>query len=383
MAVSWLSRSTAERTETAGLGRISPAESRLEREEALDTLVARCRAQRLSTLAAIGLWRNATVEQLVAITGNLGLARRRSAERSLAWSAGLVQRGTLVTGMPGKAQLQPRHLMYRPDNHGVIEELSRRLSYREWLGVTAGSVWEPGGQYDRHDLLTTEVSLRVAEWCGVATVLGEPLTAWQLMLGSSLDLPTGRRAADAAWVRPDGLTIAVEMTANVSQQFQAKARRWAEVLARDTTKSVMVLFIGAIHPDRSNGADVANRLRKAVTAAAHSSMDTVLAGVAERMAVVRWTDWFPEPGMVDPTMLGLAAQRPTGPEGKRWEPVNLLDPFDMVFTPAPGTNPTAVIDNANLLYGVPHWLKTGPGPDLFGLLRARAGLPAGKRSRAG
>jgi hypothetical protein len=51
----------------------------------------------------------------------------------------------------------------------------------------------------------------------------------------------------------------------------------------------------------------------------------------------------------------------------------MLDPFDLVYSrPAPDAG--AVLSNANLLYGVPHWMRTGSGPQLGPVVRSWAGV---------
>ena len=223
--------------------------------------------------------------------------------------------------------------LYRPDLHaGSFDRLARRLSYAEWVGVTGGWGWAQGAQFDRHNLLAVELCLRVAEWCDVAAVLGESLATWKTMLDPTAGVPaSSRRAADAAWVRPDGLTVAVEMTSHVASHSKEKAQAWADALARDESRSTMVLFVEAAHPDRRESGHNVHLLRRHVAAAANSTMDHVLADVASRMAVVRWVDWFPAPGMVDPSVVGLPVWRPTGAGQTVWEPANLLDPFDVPF----------------------------------------------------
>ena len=263
------------------------------------------------------MWRTVSVEQLVAITGNTRLAPRFSRDRALLWAAGLVQRGTLVLDgvrqHPGTAD---RLRLYRPDLHcGSFDRLARRLSYAEWVGVTGGWGWAQGAQFDRHNLLAVELCLRVAEWCDVAAVLGESLATWKTMLDPTAGVPaTSRRAADAAWVRPDGLTIAVEMTSHVASHSKEKAQAWADALARDESRSTMVLFVEAAHPDRRESGHNVHLLRRHVAAAANSTMDHVLADVPSRMAVVRWVDWFPAPGHGRPV-----SRRPAGvaPDGGR------------------------------------------------------------------
>jgi hypothetical protein len=291
-----------------------------------------------------------------------------------------VQRGTLVVdGVRQRPGTADRLRLYRPDLHcGSFDRLARRLSYAEWVGVTGGCGWAQGAQFDRHNLLAVELSLRVAEWCDIGAVLGESLVTWKTMLDPSAGVPsTSRRAADAAWVRPDGLTIAVEMTSHVASHAKDKAQAWADVLARDESRSTMVLFVEAAHPDRESGHNV-HLLRRHVAAAANSTIDHVLADVASRMAVVRWVDWFPAPGMVDPSIVGLSVWRPTGPGQMVWEPANLIDPYDVAFhedRAGSGAGRQTVLDNLGLLYGVPGWLVKRPAPSLDNLVRAQGGFP--------
>jgi hypothetical protein len=376
--VSWTSRSSAERLQQEGLARVRADARRWSPDDALDLLVDRFRHERLSVLAAVAMWRTASVEQLVAITGNTRLAPRFSRDRALLWAAGLVQRGTLVLdGVRQHPGTTDRVRLYRPDLHcGAFDRLARRLSYAEWVGVTGGWGWAQGAQFDRHNLLAVELCLRVAEWCDVAAVLGESVATWKTMLDPTVGVPaSSRRAADAAWVRPDGLTIAVEMTSHVASHSREKAQAWADALARDESRSTIVLFVEAAHPDRREGGHNIHLLRRHVAAAATSTMDHVLADVPSRMAVVRWVDWFPAPAMVDPCVVGVPAWRPTGAGQTVWESANLLDPFDVPFQEVVGTGRQAVLDNLGLLYGVPGWLVKRPAPSLDNLVRSRAGFP--------
>ena len=63
------------------------------------------------------------------------------------------------------------------------------------------------------------------------------------------------------------------------------------------------------------------------------------------------------------------------PPGARWEPVSLLDPFDLEFAPHRPEQMTAVIENSSMLLGVPHWLRRAEdAPPLWPLLMEEAGL---------
>ena len=369
VAVAWASRSSLRRAEQHGLGRMRALERRWEPEEAFDLVVAKpgCLIQ----LAAINLWRTATGPQLTAITGRKG--RNTSTDLPLLWAAELIQKGTIVNGAFSTSSL-PK--LYRPDLRARAVDLEHRLTYPEWLGLSAGQPWSVGSQFDRHNLLTTELSIRVAEFCPIGQVFGESLGAWPLLFGPDHPLmKTTKRAADAVWVRPDGFRIAIEATASISSVMKEKVARWVSAIAADESKSLMVVFVDVSAPDKHGGDRVGTITRKILAEEANSSMDMKLAKVPERVAFARWRDWFPAPGMVDPAFLGLRVELPTGPPAARWERADLLDPYAIPFNPADPIAALAPLDNANLLYGVPHWLRTGPGPDLDAVVRARAGVP--------
>lgn len=370
VAVAWASRSSLRRAEAAGVGRLRASENKWTPEEALDLIVAK--PGRLALLAATELWRTATGPQLTAITGRKG--RGALSDLELLWAAELIQRGIIVNGaMPSSSRLPQ---LYRPDVQAKAIDLGHRLTYAEWVGVNAGLPWSVGSQFDRHNLLTTELSIRVAEFCQIGQVFGEQLGGWPLLFGDNQSVEkTSKRAADAVWVRPDGFRIAVEATASISSTLREKVAKWASALASDESKSLMVVFVDVSPPGKHSGTRIGNITRKILAEEANSSIDMKLAKVPERMAFARWRDWFPAPDMVDPAFLGLRAELPTGPRAARWERTDLLDPFAVPFKPAAPASALALLDNANLLYGAPHWLKTGPGPDLDAVVRSRAGVP--------
>jgi hypothetical protein len=345
------------------------SEKKWEPDEALDLVVAK--PGRLAQLAAINLWRTATGPQLTAITGRKG--RGAISDLELLWAAELIQKGGIVNrAMPSSSLPQ----LYRPDVQARATDLGHRLTYAEWVGVTAGQPWSVGSQFDRHNLLTTELSIRVAEFCQIGNVFGEQLGVWPLLFGDNQSVEkTSKRAADAVWIRPDGFRIAVEATASISSTLREKVAKWASALASDKSKSLMVVFVDVSPPGNHTANRTGTLTRKIVAEEANATMDRNLARVAERMAFVRWGDWFPALGMVDPAFVGLRAEVPTGPPAARWVPADLLDPYAVPFKPADPASALAVLDNANLLYGVPAWLKKGPGPDLDAVVRARGGVP--------
>lgn len=366
----WLSRRNAERMSAAGLGSPRAAEVRLSVEQATAALVDGYRGGvRLAALAAVGMWRTLNVGQLASIVGDSRLARPRCADRDVLWASGLTQRGRYLTGF-GRDHVPE---LVRVSNTTDFDGLAARLSYRQWVGVTGGQPWRFGGQFDRHNLIAAEVALRVAELTDAALVMGEQMASISLLAaGLTRVPPRTTRSADAVVVRSDGLRIAVEVTATVTSDFRKKIARWAELLTSDTHRGLAVVFVEASHPDLA-AKNVGTHLAQAVHDASHASMDAVIAKVPERMMVVRYADWFPGPGLVARDFAGLPATRPVGPAGQRWRPVNMLDPFDLVYSrPAPDAG--AVLSNASLLYGVPHWMRTGSCPQLGPVVRSWAGV---------
>jgi hypothetical protein len=362
--INWHSLHSERAMADAGLHvPIRHGRNRHSQSEAIALL--RHRRTRLITLGTINLWRTITGEQLVAMTGRPGIGSARSEEIGLLFDAGLIQRGRFYYA--GRSLDVPE--IFRPDTQADKVDL-RHLRYADWLGATLGGQSIKGHQYDRHNILTVELSLRAGEICPLRSVLGEGLATWPRLFGSALK-PNPYRSADALWVRDDGLKIAVELTATVTPATVKKIDQLAELLARDTTKSVVVLFVVAAHPKDGRTGDVTNRLRQAVKRSSHSSMSRILAEVENRMAIVKWTDLFPGPGLVEPEFVQLRAQRYSAADDD-WLPTDLLDPYDVSF---PGADFDAMFANLNDVLGTPWWMRTGEGADLDAYLIEKADFP--------
>jgi len=369
---SWLNRSLLERLGTDRVSRVPDADTSRTRDQAITEILTRRRSARLTALAAVGMWRTVTAEQLAAITGLRTILDGR--EMRPAFQAELVERGTLMTelgwrGPPRTAQL------YRPVGAG-LDPITDTLGYTDWVAVTGGYPWTRGHQQDRHNLLATEIGLRVAEHCDVGAVLGESLSRHDL-LSPGFTADTANRCADLTIIRPDGLRIAVEITGSINREFAHKADRWAQLLAGtdpDAT-GLAVVFVDAAPPDRDDkvATDMWSTIRAQVARAAHHAP----AGhrVAERMAAARWQWWFPASRHGSPAFRTLRCVRPTGTTtGDRWQPVHLLDPADLP-APADTTGDAAAIANSAALLGVPHWLRDRHPPvDFDQVLLRRAGI---------
>lgn len=390
--VSWTSRALVQRLADAGVGRLRRADARVSPEQAMEAMcVPKLRARRCAVMAAIGLWRTLTAEQIAAITGAPSLAKSPGDLRT-AWSAGLVEEGRFVASTIGTQHNRAsRSTVYRPVNSPAFTRFANALPYNEWLSVTAGRPWKSESDHDRHNLLAAELGLRVAEFAEVGTVFGETLSGFDL-LSAHPGAPGGvvgtgqHSTADVTCVRTDGMRIAVELTASTSPDFSRKVQRWAQLLM-DTDpddNGLTVVFVEASNPDRAPHSSVWNTLRTAVANAAYSIPGSMSRRVPERMAVARWRDWFPAPLAASRGFRVLAAEVPNGPHDARWNPVSLLDPIEHTFAPRDPEASTAVLRHTPNLLGVPHWLRTGPGVDVAAILREQAGFataPSPARAR--
>lgn len=225
---SWLSKSLLDRLHTAKLAKVSRADARATTESSLAALLRTRRQAHLRELAAVGMWRTISGQQLAAMTGHRAAAVNEHEIRP-AFRAGLVDRGSLLSDLKS-GQAPNAHHLYRPVDTPTFRDLMDRLTFEEVCSVTAGQPWTRGAQNDRHNFLATELGLRAAEYCDIGTVLGEKLSR-SGMLASDEAGNAGANSADLSIVREDGHRIAVEITASATPAFGAKVRRWAKTIA--------------------------------------------------------------------------------------------------------------------------------------------------------
>src|SRR5690625_7380734 len=55
------------------------------------------------------------------------------------------------------------------DQVAAYSRYRKTLTFAEHLAVTGGQGWDSEHRFDRHNVLTTELALRAAEYCDVAT----------------------------------------------------------------------------------------------------------------------------------------------------------------------------------------------------------------------
>ncbi len=377
---SWLSVEQAHAQQREGLGRL-PAHLDADRKTALDRLTGPALPKRLNAMGALDMWRTLTGEQAAALTGDVELAGKARTWTDL-FASGVADTGIFSNGL-FNTQGTARGTLYRPSRTTVFQQKVRpHLTYPEMVSVTGGYPWESGSQFDRHNLLAVELGLRTAEWCpGVGTVLGEKLSGFDLLShtgASDFTIGGSQAAADVTVVREDGLRIAVEVTASTGPSFDAKVERWAKLIAKHrlADTGIVVVFVVAPRPDKHvQVKEVAVAVRKAVAKASRAYPGVNFDRTADRMFVAEWTSWFPEPRHVDRSFLTLAAYKPSGPADQLWKPALLLEPRVVPFTPNNPDTAQAILRNASMLRGVPHWLRRKDTPPLWPQKVSELGYP--------
>ena len=386
----WDSRATLDRKRMAGLvGRV-PAMLQADVAESWASLQPGSMwwQRLLDVLGALTQWCTMTTEQIAACTGHPIAGVRRTL--STLFATGLVESGLTVHPVMSTRVLLDRAVLWRPGRERKpLRRLTAMLTTAERLSVTGGRLVEQVHQYDRHNVLTAELALRLAEFTPVGTVLGDTLSDVRSLTAlDGRDVPANREhmQADMTVVRPDGLRIAVEMTVNFSEGFRRKARNWASLLAQHPLREsgLVVLFVVGrrINTTCHSLMGLERGVRRAVREAALEFRGPEADPTRARMAVARWDDFFPAAGAVHACALtGLRAVTATGNlalgDDAWWEPRDLLDPASVPFVPADPIAPLAVIENARAIRGTPRWLRSGPRPSIASDLLAGGGFGAG------
>ncbi len=360
-AVAWGGRHWERRLAAAADPEARAALVAAERQAVAAALSARRRRGALFLLAALQSWGALRFAQAAVLTGEPAVRGRRGPVPALE-EAGLVQIGRVVTvgrGVPGLRLL-------RLDGCGPFERLDEMISFREWMAATGGLPWGRALPADRHSVLSAELSLRAAESSPLAAILGER----QCNLAEFFGAPAGKTRSDALWVRSDGLCIHVELVASADRRAQAKLVHRIEMVRADPTRSNVVLFVGAASPSERRRERIHKDLRDAMVRATAHSPDAADTDVAQRVAWIRWEDWFPSPGVMTAWPRTLRVHSPSGPPGARWETLDLADPFAVpAGHPLPGR-----LGGYQRLAALPPWQRRASEDDFVEELIAAAGM---------
>jgi len=329
----------------------------------------------LAALGAVSSWRTVTREQLACLAGSRVMGNTYPAALSAPFSAGLLAHGYVSAGMNRLAPASQRMSMWTVgDQIDAYAQYRKSLTFAEHIAITGGQDWNSEHRFDRHNVLTTELALRVAEFCDVATVLGEKQVSLPSLLAASglqaQQADLGRRA-DAGIVRRDGLVIALETTASVGEAFRRKIAKWAQILQRHPTYELplVVLVVDVSTPSQATSAAAKNTAHAEIQAAIREAVrdypGTALNRTASRLGMVSWQEWFPGPHQVSDSLEGLTASfLDRGSDGGEdgWRPVRLLAADELPYREGSAEAGETIATNSRLLAGTPYWLRPGTVP---------------------
>src|SRR5699024_1916543 len=286
-------------------------------------------------------------------------------------SAGLLSHGHVSAGMNRLAPARDRMSMWAVgDQIDAYARYRTSLTFAEHIAITGGQGWDSEHRLDRHNVLTTELALRVAEFCDVATVLGEKqmgLPALMAAAGIEASQSDLGRKPDAGIIRRDGLVIAVETTASIGETFRRKVAKWARLLQRHPSHELpsAVLLVDVSTPSQATSVAAGNTARVEIQAAVREAVrdypGTALNRTADRIGMVSWPTWFPAPGEATGDFLELTASFLDRSHGHDdgWRDVRLLDEDEMPYREGSPSAGEMIAKNARLLAATPHWLRPG------------------------
>jgi hypothetical protein len=365
----WARAGESHRQSGAGLGRL-PAILQMDADEAWDTVTSSYRwGLKLAVLSTVDAYRTASVQQVQAITGAGMIAGRSPATLSALFATGLLDLGRPASALVPTEAGRVGYLL-RPSRTKVFERrLAPLLTYPELVSITGGRGWMSGGFYDRHNVLSTELSLRVAELCEVGTVMGEKFASHDLLFGTGVgraEVESFSRG-DGVIVRADGLRIVFEMTASLNAsnvETQAKFDKWAALFDRDPfdANGTVVVFVVANQPDKPHASKVSVPMLRARIADAirrHPGSGRVRS--RDRFFIVDYSDWFPQAGTVSDGFFTMRAQTVPMRPGDAPRIVDLLNQFELDMGQA-RFDASAIIRNAAGLRSTPTWLRDGQAP---------------------
>jgi len=350
LTFTWVSRTDAEMLAKSGRKLLPWFDLSVSRGEALRSFwdVERRKVPRnitMLTLAAVYHWSILTTEQLAAIVGVPVLEH----ELRLLWQAELLSRGSIVCPSLQRRAYAP---IWKVARHYRSFPLNRKLTPWERIGLTGGQPWNPWTPFVTHDLITVDVSLRVAELVPSIAAIFSSRFATPHLLMEHPPLSANSARGDAVWVREDGLRIVVELTGSGFVISQRKVERWAELLEADQEKKLFVLFIigiGMSYPAARRRFSI-QRHKRLILEASQSHPDA-----ADRLGFMLLEEWFPSRGMAVRDFHSLPVWKPT-PSGE-FKRISLVSPGDIEVGDVDLAEALAPIRNARKLYGVPSWLR--------------------------
>jgi DNA-binding transcriptional ArsR family regulator len=239
------------------------------------------------------------------------------------YEAGLIERGRfMVDQWQGKLDY-----LYRLRADEPLERWLANLDEPDWCAVTLGMEPKEPARFVRHNLLVSELVLRLHETAAapLQTIYGERLASNRRLLPK---VPSRRDlSGDACVVREDGLRIVIELVQNQrDNDVMEKMTAWGKVLSQGSLNALgtVVVFLNACGPTVSDTdaphVEKATSLRRChLRALTPENLGTNKEGAARaRMAiyVAAWRDWFPGDSCISTDFTHLRVC--WSPDGSTW-----------------------------------------------------------------
>jgi len=321
-------------------------------EEAVDRIAnsKQYRHDILSMLGAVKMWRNISSDQLAdmierpSLSGDPDVVTTISKIPAILWNANLIQ-----VGRHSNMARYRNSWLYRSNLGDPDPNLLSRLTFIDKIGAFGPTSGQVHGSIVRHNLLNTELSLRVAEHHSDAfpIVLGEGMSTAKQLMPKMLSANTS--IGDSVWVRGDGLRVIVEVSNDYKSSI-GKIQRWAEVIAQDGVGArSLALFI--VVPGMRRGGRWRQDMGKIIREEAGTWLRANGYSVeyfASRIFIIGWEDWFPAEYELSQWWKSMTV-RSLFHDGQT---VALTSPGSIPCGVAPDKADTA-IKHAKLMYGVP------------------------------
>ena len=394
----WVSKLSGHRRMEAG-AIVLPTELRAERDVALAQILGtshNCTPYTLNHHVAFGGvvhgWRTVTAQQVATFVGLEALRQQFNQPSVRLFNADLIE-----TTIPSAwaTPLAAELALYRPRTQRQFSALQGKLTWAEWVGITGGQPYGGGGHHDRHNVLAAELGLRYAEYADVEAVLGEAFSTHDHLVGRGVGRAevTVDGAADLTIVRPDGLRIAIELTATTSKNIYRKVERWAKLLSESPSEYTGVVVVFLVAPNLAATDEDAKGVRtatyNAVAAAVRKHPGLGLDPTGARMGVATWRELFPSSHHVSDAFFTMrcdtVARSGSSARATQWGARSFLSQEDLLFTPKHPERIVAIVENAKMLGQTPSWLRDGGlggAPKPFGFVTEPRRLHALSRSRS-
>jgi hypothetical protein len=356
--ITWNSIKSLKQRSRHGTGRTWEFSTRYTSEEALDRMSKMPLAQRyFEPIGAVMMWRNITTEQIADL-----LEHKGQGESVRIWMPAYAVPGftlnAIQVGRPTDYARPP--IIFRP-GHPMDKRLVQMMTWQQHLGIFGSNNDGSHGGYARHNILNTELSLRVAEQLDaqVPIVLGEGLGSSKILVPETAKRSKQFSLGDSVWIRKDGLRIIVEVS-NTASAITGKVTRWANSLATDQAgmRSLALVFV---IPGQTRDPHWTNYIRDELADVIYKELGGRgydAAYIASRVFVVGWESWFPAQHEMSDDFFSLE----TIPISRQLSAsVSLLDPFALP-SDVPEALVARTINNSKYLYGVPKHMRRDVQP---------------------